>query len=281
MKGLTNIGNTCYFNACMQCLLQTPALSNYFITKSFNGGCGFTTEYSKLVRTFWLNKSDDCIDTHEIMKLFREKYSEFDNNDEQDAQECLLKILDIFHKSTRRSVDLVEIDNNEWKKKKSSFIKDLFFGQICKEIVYNGGTSLSHENFNAVMLTPRSRADLSNLLADYTSDTVLEGYTDNKGTKHHVSVMTQKISHTPSVLTFCFTMYLRKYKTRLHEKVIINNVKYVLYACCVHMGTVRGGHYCAYTKHKGEWWLKDDNISIKKAPCLTDYFYFCMYKKVS
>jgi len=281
MKGLTNIGNTCYFNACLQCLLQTPALSNYFITNNFNGVCEFTTEYNKLIRAFWLNKNDECVDTREIMRLFREKYTEFDNGEEHDAQECLLKILDIFHKSTRHPKDLVEIDNNEWKTKKSSFIKDLFFGQFCKEIVYNGGTSTSHENFNAVMLTPKSKSDIVTLIADHNHDTVIEGYTDKIGRMHHVSVMTQQISHTPSILTFCFTMYLRKYKTRLHEKIMINDTKYVLYACCVHTGTVRGGHYCAYTKHKGEWWLKDDNTAIKQVPCLTDYFYFCMYKKVS
>ena len=86
-------------------------------------------------------------------------------------------------------------------------------------------------------------------------------------------------------------MYNEKIKTKLNENIDLKpfvhpdanvvNTNYQLFSTCTHMGSNRGGHYIAYTKHKGNWYLKDD-ISCNKIDSinLLDFHYIIMYKRV-
>jgi ubiquitin carboxyl-terminal hydrolase 36/42 len=38
-SGLDNIGNTCFLNSVLQCLLYTPALANYLLTRQHKSAC--------------------------------------------------------------------------------------------------------------------------------------------------------------------------------------------------------------------------------------------------
>ena len=99
MKGLDNLGNTCYFNTAMQCLLQVPQLSNFLILKEYTGNCEFTNEYQKTVRNVWLNKDRSSETPEKLLHLFRQKFTQFNNTNQQDCQEAMLCILDILDKS--------------------------------------------------------------------------------------------------------------------------------------------------------------------------------------
>jgi pimeloyl-ACP methyl ester carboxylesterase len=71
MTGIPNFGNTCYFNSALQCLLQIPQLSNYFITADdYTGPCEITREYQKVVRSAWTSKTDRFIDVRPLLGLY-------------------------------------------------------------------------------------------------------------------------------------------------------------------------------------------------------------------
>ena len=73
MKGLTNYGNTCYFNAALQCILQVPQLSNYMILKNFDHKDELVLEYQKIVKNFWTSP-ESSINILKFLKLFISKF---------------------------------------------------------------------------------------------------------------------------------------------------------------------------------------------------------------
>lgn len=260
MKGLTNLGNTCYFNATLQCLLQIPALSNHMILNEYFGDCEFTKIYRKLTREFWMKSNkNQIIDTNEIMKIFRKKYKNFDNSDEHDAQECLLAILEILEKS------------------KEKLIKNTFYSKINKKVIYPGGTSDSHEDSMCIMFHPKKDCNLLQLIEEFKKEEIIEGYIDNTNTRHHCAAIKNTIAKMPPVVIFCFNMFIQKFYIDIPEKL----GNYKLIAVCLHQGTMGGGHYVALTKHKNKWYLKDDegvrelsdNNNFNKMHC-----YFCIFK---
>ena len=276
MKGLTNLGNTCYFNSVLQCLLQVPQLSNHFIRTSYNGDSEFVKEYSNLVKTFWLNRKNTVEDHSNILKLFKTKYKQFNNFEQQDCQETLFCLIDIFEKEFE------------------TLIKDIFYFKLIQVTVCPSETTKSYEHTNIYMLYPtKSGQLLSDLIKENQKWNTLDGFRDTKDIVHHVATTRSLIWTPPKILIFSIKMYGRKFKTKIEEDIILNNFmhkdskyknvlfKYNLFATCTHIGSPIGGHYIAYTKHKDIWYLKDDgNCRQINSMQLTDFHYIIMYKQI-
>jgi ubiquitin C-terminal hydrolase len=96
---MQNIGNTCYFNTALQCLLHAPVLTNHFILRGYEGPCIFTQEYNKIVQHIWVQKSQDVIIPNVMFEEFRSLYPQFGPNQPSDVHETVLCIIDIFEKS--------------------------------------------------------------------------------------------------------------------------------------------------------------------------------------
>ena len=67
----------------------------------------------------------------------------------------------------------------------------------------------------------------------------------------------------------------------VHPESEYKNTKYSLFAMCKHHGSHHGGHYVAYTKHRGQWFMKNDGFctKIEKYP-ESDYYYLALFKKL-
>mgnify|MGYP000017618686 CR=1 FL=1 len=260
MKGLLNLGNSCYFNSCIQCLFQAPAISNSFLTNPYDGDCEFTKEYCNLLKLFWFEKKTMTMDPGKLLKIFKKKFKQFDNSREQDAHEAMLCVIDILEKARPE-------------------IKDSLYGSIQKTVIYPGGKSVTEEKFAVLMLTPKKTTTIQELLKEHFSQQeVLQGYTDDSGKTHHCAVLTQKISKFPPIFIVGFNMFRGKHRIQITEKM--NNFR--LFAVCTHMGSMNGGHYIAHTKHRGIWYLKDDDIITKNAPMpVAGPFYFCLFKSTN
>jgi ubiquitin C-terminal hydrolase len=200
------------------------------------------------------------LNPEKLLKIFKKRFKHFDNSQEQDAHEAILCVIDILEKARPE-------------------IKDSIYGSIQKTVIYPGGKSITEEKFAVLMLTPKKNATIQELLKEHFSqEEVLQGYTDDSGKTHHCAVLTQKISKFPPIFIVGFNMFRRKHSIQITEKMNT----YKLFAACTHIGTMGGGHYIAHTKHRGTWYLKDDDTITKNAPLpKAGPFYFCLFKSTN
>ena len=231
MKGISNLGNTCYFSSILQCLLQIPQLSNYFLMKKYEGNCEFTREYQICVHKMWKHK--ETLNPHNLLTIFKKKYTQFDNRDQHDSQEAFLCIIDILGKSL------------------SDFINKLFYGENIQETICKSGKSIKKEKFNIIILFPtKDCTHITNLLKNSQKWNGIKDYEDNDGKIWNAAATRTIATELPRILVISFRMYERKINIQLIEDIDFRDTQYTLFATSNHQGSVNGGHYIAFTKHK-------------------------------
>jgi hypothetical protein len=128
-------------------------------------------------------------------------------------------------------------------------VKPFINCKLLQETVCPSGKTVVKDETTIVSLSPRE--DLETSLKSMTDWNTIENYQDNDGKVWNVAVTRTIFESFPEILILSTS-----HKTTLTVCEQFSN--YNLFASCVHIGSQRGGHYMAYTKHKGKWYLKDD-----------------------
>ena len=157
--GLNNIGATCYMNSTLQCLSQTAALTNYFLTEknqnyideinfelSKKNELCLTKVYANLVKKLWAkNDFKSSFSPQKFFETVSKMNSLFQKGDPGDAKDFIIFILEQIHRELKKSVvnltNVKKVDqlnqydkqnafNNFFEdfKKECSIISDVFFG---------------------------------------------------------------------------------------------------------------------------------------------------------
>ena len=99
MRGLKNLGNTCYFNVAVQLLSHVPPVAQYFAKNDYTGLCAITFEYQKVLRQLIIKDTVEPVDPTELLGAFREIFSEFKENKQHDTQEVIVILMSVFERS--------------------------------------------------------------------------------------------------------------------------------------------------------------------------------------
>ncbi|VVC25104.1 Hypothetical protein CINCED_3A014822 [Cinara cedri] len=296
LRGLLNLGNTCYMNSILQCLSSTEDLVKYFINvynefinhESRTKGL-VARELSNVIKNLWTT-SDRSFLCHKFKETIGEFKDMFKHYDQQDSHEFLTILLDWLHDDLNEPVDnriilgaskeTGEEDWGHWTKTNNSIIQQLFYGQQKSTVSCDTcfEKSITFEPFSSLSLplpSEGNRCTLADCLQLYLNGESICGWHCPKCKCSRDATKKLDIMRLPPYLIihlkrFSSTGYKKNSnvefpKTDLNMSNFINGIehrnwKYSLYGVSNHSGSLDGGHYTAYClkKLKNKWYKFDD-----------------------
>lgn len=203
LLGLQNLGNTCFMNSALQCIVNTQPLLDYFLIGLFEsdininkanpyGSAGlFSNAFACLAVASW-RQEGTCIVPKYLLELVTKYAPHFQHGLQQDAHEFLSFFLDILHEELNRAdkespcpglAHKRSCENRaarSWRRylrTNSSIIVDLFQGQLrsttrCKSCK---GENVKFERFIHLSLpVPRSgKASLVDCFKEFSKPEAL------------------------------------------------------------------------------------------------------------
>ncbi|KAJ6255067.1 ubiquitin carboxyl-terminal hydrolase 11 [Anaeramoeba flamelloides] len=170
LVGLNNLGNTCFMNSSLQCLLNTIVIRDYFLTNKYSKeinkknkigmGGKLARAFADLEQNYWTTSSSS-ISPRNLKYVIGRFASQFMGFSQQDSHELLSFLLDGLHEDLNRikkkpyvpdidgknCKDLPKLARDSWKnykKRNDSFVVDHFQGLLrnrlecptCKNVSY-------------------------------------------------------------------------------------------------------------------------------------------------
>ena len=169
LSGLANMGNTCFANTCMQILSHTYKLNDILDNKKNDDSTlekRFLNEWNKLRTLMW---SKNCVIgpgawIRAVQLIARVKDRDiFTGYSQNDINEYLLFILDMFHEALKRPVKMtitgvVENSKDEMAKKCYAMIQNMYSKEYSEIVKLFSGIHVSHiisrENHTVLSMSP-------------------------------------------------------------------------------------------------------------------------------
>lgn len=317
-NGINNIGNTCYMNSILQCLINTVKLKTYFLSDEYNEDKNMNNIESKLSDEYRTINNDinyGIITPVNFKKILGNLNYIYKTSNQQDAHEFLINIIELLSKGCSYKIKIKvkgEIKNekdklelkciNKFKKlyqNNYSIFTKLFYGQynnILKCINCNY-TNNNFDPFCNIMLETKYDSVIE-CLDDYMKEEKLDDENmwncDNCNKKCN-AIKKINIWKLPEILTLTLKRFEYSNKSKKIDKLIkisdkIDMSKYLtgyndksvyqIYAICNHTGNVNGGHYFSYCKTENKWYNYNDSSVSEIDKVVSNNAYILFYRKL-
>jgi len=204
VTGLRNLGNTCFMNAIIQCLSNTPELVDYFLSgesyqndinilTKFGSNGELAVELAEMLKQLWSSQFK-CISPKDFRSCISTHMPLFTGNEQQDAHEFFTMLMEKLHADLNRAPSISPAaalaPNLEthlavkkfWENhtlRNSSVISELFEGLLLSTLICRacGTKSDTFETFTCLSLPIPSatRTTLIDCLRLFTEPEVMSG----------------------------------------------------------------------------------------------------------
>ena len=278
-----NIGNTCYLNAALQCLMRLPPLNDAFDdvkVPSDTPAKTFFNEYNDLRRMALDNNNctiSPALFRHAVQLYAKhKKNTDFAGMQQNDAAEFIQFVLHSIHDALARKEDFDSIPiDNELEKKCVEMMKTNFAKEFSDIIHLFYGIQLSCIKDNITAETflvmnvpiPKSASTLEHCVQAYLADETIEGWKNDKTGEVERVTKSLKFFRLPTILFMCLKRFSpngRKNDQHIEIplELQLQNETFDLQCGCYHQGSLNSGHYTAIACVAGKWTIIDDDTSF-------------------
>ena len=299
--GLSNLGNTCFMNTCLQNLIHSEDFIKRLISKksSISLSTPITYNFFNLCQEISLSKR--AVSPNKFKEKFGLKHHLFAGYGQNDTQEFCRVLLEDMNtelnevKKKKPYVELTtsgktkiqcdrEFDEN-FRGRENSIVIDSFYGQIIN--IFTCKCGFKDYSFQKVLDLPlllqtSTTLDINGLLEDYFEEETIKFETKcekcGKKRDHRKEV---KFSQPPNILILSLQRInprtKRKNTCSIDFPQILdinkfidgdcghaNDGEYILYGIGNHNGSINFGHYYAYIKLNDKYWYEFNDSYVRK-----------------
>ncbi|CAO2188605.1 unnamed protein product [Urochloa humidicola] len=286
--GLHNLGNSCYANAVLQCLMFTRPLTTYLLEGLHSKNCSkrewcFMCEFEKLIVEGKRRKT--ALSPTGILSHLHDIGTSFGPGKQEDAHEFLRYAIDAM-----QSVCIKEArKGGALRSSEETTLVQLIFGGYLRSKIKCSRCHISSEQCDRMLdLTVEIDGDISSLdeaLVRFTSTEVLDGenrYHCSRCKSYERAKKKLTIEEAPNVLTIALKRYQSGKFGKINKAIrfpetlnVFRHMNpdtddrspvYSLYAVVVHhdvMNAAFSGHYVCYVKDTQGKWFKADDSQVK------------------
>ncbi|KAF4517421.1 hypothetical protein B566_EDAN005030 [Ephemera danica] len=304
LRGLINLGNTCFMNCIVQALTHTPLLRDFFLADRHMcqfldqpGRC-LVCEVSRLFQEFYSGNRAP-LTLHRLLHLIWTHARHLAGYEQQDAHEFFIAALDVLHRHCKGASPSPTTSNPH---QCNCIIDQIFTGGLQSDVVCTSchGVSTTIDPFWDISLDLGSVGEGSSVPTSLLD--CLERFTrpEHLGSSAKIKCSTcQSYQESTKQLTMkklpvVASFHLKRFEhsNRFHKKIssfiafpehldmtpfmshqrnnnnndaMLGDNRYSLFAVINHLGSLEAGHYTAYIRQYRDHWFKCDDHLITKA----------------